>query len=542
MFLKAGAVSLVLLLASRLLGLLRESAQAAAFGTSGMGDVAVLMLTLPDWLAGVLVSGALAYVLLPHWATQSAAQQAQTQARVARWLLAGGAVGAVLLAWCQDTAVQLLAGGLSAQWQSQAALGLLWSALALPAALLAALWVTRLQHERDFSGLYAASLVVNSVLVVALYLIAVSAIPLSATTQLGLFLAVAMGGRLLWLHWRLQRRQPEARAGDPVTLTAPQALPAASLWLWAALSAGLPLALPLAARSLASGAGEGALATFNYAWKLVELPLVLAVQLVATLAFPAITAAMSRADGSAAGAPGEATPLAPVASPAVRPRTLSPAAVQAVRSAFVLAWTLACAAAAGLQLGAAALADLLFGWGRMPADSLADVARWGAIGAWGLLPQALIAVALTVLAVQGRLRAAAIAYALALAALLVLGVASNGQGAALMWMLNLLLAAVAALLVLAMWRPVAAPAPLASSAPSVSSATSATSAPALLPLGALLVPSGLLLALSGARAAGWLDFYEPKGLVALSGAALAAILIIAITALLSPSLRAALRR
>jgi hypothetical protein len=76
----------------------------------------------------------------------------------------------------------------------------------------------------------------------------------------------------------------------------------------------------------------------------------------------------------------------------------------------------------------------------------------------------------------------------------------------------------------------------------VPSATSATSAPALLPLGALLVPSGLLLALSGARAAGWLDFYEPKGLVALSGAALAAILIIAITALLSPSLRAALRR
>jgi peptidoglycan biosynthesis protein MviN/MurJ (putative lipid II flippase) len=351
-----------------------------------------------------------------------------------------------------------------------------------------------------------------------------------------------MGGRLLWLHWRLQRRQPEARPGDPVTLTAPQALPAASLWLWAALSAGLPLALPLVARSLASGAGEGALATFNYAWKLVELPLVLAVQLVATLAFPAITAAMSRADGFAAGAPGEATPLAPVASPAVRPRTLSPAAVQAVRSAFVLAWTLACAAAAGLQLGAAALADLLFGWGRMPADSLADVARWGAIGAWGLLPQALIAVALTVLAVQGRLRTAAIAYALALAALLVLGVASNGQGAALMWMLNLLLAAVAAVLVLALWRPVAAPAALASSAPSVPSATSATSAPALLPLGALLVPSGLLLALSGARAAGWLDFFEPKGLVALSGAALAAILIIAITALLSPSLRAALRR
>jgi hypothetical protein len=37
MFLKAGALSLALLLASRLLGLARESAQAAAFGTSGLG-------------------------------------------------------------------------------------------------------------------------------------------------------------------------------------------------------------------------------------------------------------------------------------------------------------------------------------------------------------------------------------------------------------------------------------------------------------------------------------------------------------------------
>ena len=46
MFLKAGVLSLALLLASRLLGLLRESAQAAAFGASGAGDVATLVLTL----------------------------------------------------------------------------------------------------------------------------------------------------------------------------------------------------------------------------------------------------------------------------------------------------------------------------------------------------------------------------------------------------------------------------------------------------------------------------------------------------------------
>ena len=68
MFLKAGLLSLALLLASRVLGLLRESAQAAAFGASATGDVVVLMLMLPDWLASLVAGGALAYVLLPHWA------------------------------------------------------------------------------------------------------------------------------------------------------------------------------------------------------------------------------------------------------------------------------------------------------------------------------------------------------------------------------------------------------------------------------------------------------------------------------------------
>ena len=62
MFLKAGLLSLMLLLASRVLGVLRETALAAALGSSGMADVVIVMLTLPDWLAGVLVSGALADV------------------------------------------------------------------------------------------------------------------------------------------------------------------------------------------------------------------------------------------------------------------------------------------------------------------------------------------------------------------------------------------------------------------------------------------------------------------------------------------------
>lgn len=413
MFLRAGVLSLALLLASRLLGLVRESAQAAAFGASGMGDVAVLMLTLPDWLAGVLASGALAYVLLPAWAHEEGTRIAASQRRVARRLLAGGLVLAAFLVLARQPVVGWLAAGLPAALRVPAGLGLAWSAIALPMALLAALWVTRLQHERDFVGMYAANLVVNVVLIAALWLAgkAFSA-PASDVAVLGCGLLLAMAARLAWLQWR---QQPWRGAAPPAE---EPALPAAAVWLWAGAAAGLPLALPFAARSLASHEAPGALATFNYAWKLVELPLVLAVQLVGTLALGPIAQALR-----GAASPSEtAVPL---------------------RRGFALAWTLACAAAAALLLAAPAVAQLLFGWGRMQADALADIARWGRIGAWSLLPQALIAIALAALAAQGRLRVAVAGHGIALLVLLLSGARS---GAALMVWLGLLWAGIALLL------------------------------------------------------------------------------------------------
>lgn len=420
MFLRAGLVSLALLLASRLLGLLRESVQAAALGAGAAADVAILMLTLPDLLTGILASGALAYVLLPLWARQTAAAQEASQRRVARALLAAGAIGALILLLAPWLAARALAPGLSGSEQALAHQALRWSALCLPLALLAALWTTRLQHQRDFTGMYGANLVVNSAVIVALLLAAGS--PHAWLWILGSGLLLAMLARLLWLRLRLVRGEPPAQ---PAQATEDSALPAPPVWLWALASAGLPLLLPLLARSLASSQGEGALTSFNYAWKLVELPLVLAVQLVATLAFPGIARAWA-------------------APPAAGTHT---ARRDALRQAFVLAWVLACAAAAALAGLAPALAQLLYGWGRMPSEAVTQIAGWARIGAWSLLPQALLAVLLTLLASTGRLRQAVAAYALALTMLVVGAWLGShwglGDGAAAMAALNgALLAAV----------------------------------------------------------------------------------------------------
>jgi putative peptidoglycan lipid II flippase len=432
MFLKAGALSLALLLASRLLGLLRETAQAAAFGASGLADVAVLMLTLPDWITGVLASGAMAYVLLPAWAGRPPAEVAATQRRLTQGVLAGAVVLALALAVLRGPLAQLLAPGVPVGMRPWAADALLGAAAALPLALLAALWGTRLQHERDFAGLYGANLVVNLGLIAALAACAGVGDPRAAIALLAAGLLGAMGARLLWQKGRL--RPFRTPPGD--LAAAPLSLPLAGLWAWAILAAGLPLALPFVARSLASAGGEGALVTFNYAWKLVELPLQLAIQLVATLAFAPIAAALARGV----------------------PRDEANAAA-AIRPAMGLAWTLACAAAAALLWAAPAVADLLFHWGRMEAAAVARVAAWGATGAWSLPPQALTAVAGVVLAAQGRLGPLVLAHGAALAGLLLLGPRWAHDGHALMLLLDVLTTGVAVAALLALgpgvrrWMP-----------------------------------------------------------------------------------------
>ena len=412
MYLRAGVLSLGLLLLSRVLGLLRESAQAAAFGSTGVGDAVIVMFTFPDLLVGMVFSGALSYVLLPLWAQQSPAEQQRSQKKVATVLMVMGMLLGGVVWLLRDGLVQALAPGLQGALKTLGSDSLLWSAAALPLAMLAALWATRLQHERDFVGMYAGSLLVNAALVAGVLVVARMGWSASALGVLGGALLVGGLARLAWLYARLPKAVP---LPSPAPATVGIGLPGASIWLWAALSSGLLLLLPLMARSLASTSGEGALANFNYAWKLVELPLVLAIQLVASLAFPAIT----------------------------RTEPDSAERAQALQMAFVLAWALACAATAAVATFSLPLAQLLFGWGRMSAGNLEVIAQWSAIGVWSLLPQALVAVLLTVMATRQQMHVAVWAYAAGALALGAAGWAGLASGAAVMLALDAVLVGVA---------------------------------------------------------------------------------------------------
>lgn len=408
MYMRAGLISVMLLLLSRVLGLGRESVQAALFGSTGLADIVVAMLTLPDLLSAALTSGALAYVLLPWWARQTPEQVGHGQRLMARWLLVLGGVLAMLMWVSAALWAHLLVPASSgdAVLALRAAQAVRWAAVAMPLALLSFLWYTRCQHERDAAGMYGMNVVHTAVLIAAMLLVTSTDID-AVVTGLGLGMLVAYALRLVFLAWRLHGKHhligtPVAPAGNPVAAVSAgsgRSLPAPNLWLWALLAAGLPALLPIMARSMASSQAGGALAIFNYAYKLVELPNVMAIQLVATLVFPALTRAYaSGLDISSR-----------------------------LQLAWGLSWTLACAAVIALVMGAQPLGTLLFGWGKMTAESLQTVAAWAAAGAWTLLPQSVLSVLMLVLATLGRLRTAALAYGAAIVVLFCAGYLSGSN-------------------------------------------------------------------------------------------------------------------
>jgi putative peptidoglycan lipid II flippase len=166
-------------------------------------------------------------------------------------------------------------------------------------------------------------------------------------------------------------------------------------------------------------------------------------------------------------------------------------------------------------VAAPALAQLLFGWGRMQPEALQLVADWARIGSWSLLPQALLTIALAVLAAQARMHAAVLAHAAALLVLLALG---PRAGADLMLWLDLLWTAIG-LAVLAGLGPAALR--------------------AWLPWRAL---AGAGLALLAVHALLWLAGAPASAGLQLLAAVVAAGAVLGIAAAGSEDLRAALRR
>lgn len=289
-----GAATLVgaTLLAGRVSGLFREIQLAAAFGVSVSADVAVLLLTLPDLLVNLVLTGGLSAALIPRLRALplQAAQALSRQTLLFVSILFG--LMALIIVFVPGIWFSLLAPGLSSSAMPTTAVII---ATAIAILLTAASGVTSasLNSQQKFLVAGCGTLIFNIVIITALATGQYS----SHDPLLILGIGISTGAALRLLSQCLTL--PRAWLLGPITPSVADSVFIRG-FLTTATTASLMLLVPVVVRALASTISPGAIAAFNYATKLVELPAGILVTSLATVALVQLSAQYSSGDGAAA--------------------------------------------------------------------------------------------------------------------------------------------------------------------------------------------------------------------------------------------------
>lgn len=273
------------LLLGRLSGFAREAFVATTYGATAQADIVVLMLTVPDFLVNILIGGALGAVLVPEF-TQ---HPEQARKLLYQSLLFFGVVFSGVAAglyWQTDTLVSLLVPGFAKAQAAQAAVALGWVIWLIPLTVLAGV-VTAFLHARNMFAVAAlGTLIVNSAIIAGLILVYFEYGSLRLVA-----VCVLLGGLIRMLSQLMQVRL----VWSPLASLFPGRLNKALLMRYgqAMLSGSVLLLFPVVARALASYEGEGSVALFSYATRLIEFPLAIAVTFLAAVLFPRLAQSFS---------------------------------------------------------------------------------------------------------------------------------------------------------------------------------------------------------------------------------------------------------
>ena len=276
--LRTGLVLSVAIMVGRLTGFVREMVLARSFGASAEADAAVLILTLPDMLVNLLLAGGLTAALIPEFKTLDRARAANLFVQAS--VLIGAMFGALalLVAAFPVQVLSLLGPGLAPEAHASGAAAVRIMAWAIPLSALAGTTTAYLQANERFLVAGLGTLFFNGCVIVALLWPG-----LNTPLILALALGINAGALLRWGSQLavLPRERPQG-------LWRQWLISWSSLWRYAQalVSSGVLLAVPVLARAYASTGGEGGVALFNYASKLVELPLSVFITLIASVTFP----------------------------------------------------------------------------------------------------------------------------------------------------------------------------------------------------------------------------------------------------------------
>lgn len=278
---RMGVILSVAILAGRVTGFLREIVLASHFGATAEADAAVLVLTLPDLLVNLLLAGGLAGALIPEFKSLDKTRAANLFAQSS--LAIGGifSVLAALIAMFPAQVLGFLGPGLVPQAYESGAAAMRIMAWAIPLSALAGTTTAYLQANERFLASGLGTLIFNTCIIAVLML------PTTNTSMIvALALAINAGA---FFRWALQlanipRDKPRGLWTDWLINRALMIR-----YFQALISSSILLTVPVLARAYASGSGEGGVAIFNYANKLVELPLSVFITLIASVTFPRLS-------------------------------------------------------------------------------------------------------------------------------------------------------------------------------------------------------------------------------------------------------------
>lgn len=378
MLIKAGMIVLVGTLLGRLLGFIRETQIAAVFGAGQVAEAAIITLTLPDLLMNIFLGGAFSYAIIPEFIGLTGADARRLHTQMSMLM---GLVFVIIALLIGQFSANILAifnqHHLSVELTKQTQKAISISAWLMPLIALAGVTTAYLQaNSRYLAGAFSTS-IYNGALVVSL----ISLIGANLETQGLLILSLAMicGGLLRSLVLWLGTLQINA-LGKPEKARA--WLVHTSLlksYFFALIGGAALMMLPLVGRVFAGQYGEGALAQFNYASKLIELPLGVVITVISVVLLPALSQAfVSEQSEDGAGNVEEWH--------ALLMRSLRLSLLLSLIIMLPCIWF------------ASALVHMAFDWGKMDATSLAGIESLLEIGFLLLLVQGVISITSAALA------------------------------------------------------------------------------------------------------------------------------------------------
>ncbi len=269
------------LLLGRLSGFVRESFVAMSYGASAQADIVVLMLTVPDLLVSILVAGAMGIVLIPEFHEN----QRKAKTLLFQSMVFFGVVFTLISAflyWQSYSLVELLAPGFSDEQRLEASISLSWVIWLVPLTVLAGIVTAYLHYENKFAIASLGTLIVNVTIIAGLLLVYYG---VGSIFMVAMFVLLGGALRLFSQLALIDIRWHPLQSFDSVLLNKS----IFSRYMQALLSGSILLFIPVLARAFASYSGEGSLAIMNYAIKLIEFPMAIAITIFTVTLFPRLS-------------------------------------------------------------------------------------------------------------------------------------------------------------------------------------------------------------------------------------------------------------